>query len=299
MGEIEKRFAGWEILTVAEVGVGTAFMRRISDPNPIALPQSAEEFVERHRKVNFAQADVVVIAALSAIRGRYERWQYLETDAYRSRYQLIAPEIDRPGGVVVEIGGFPNSVVDVLTRSARVYALEPFAPETYLKRIKDLARQKNIEYFVSHCTVAEPTLALGNLPNFALVWLGLDVTAACDEVEEFAASLSGLIRLAGQATVVAIELPDYVPSALVWQLIRDCLAPAVARDITLDLSADPVGEEFSVKDGRAKRRILIFRATHTPGVECNHKIQLCAERLRSIKQRSIPNAITTEEATRS
>lgn len=286
--EIEARHPGWECLRFGELGAGTAFLRRrgerLSDP----LPQSRAEFVDRTRRVLLDPSAVEISVTESAQHARFERWHYLETPAYRLRYSLIADRIDRSGGAVIEIGGFPNSIVDFLHRSARLVAVEPYAPRDYVERIEQTARKRGIDFLLSRGTVEAPLLALEDIPNFALVWLGMDVTAGCDGVEAFRASLAALLGLAHRAEIVAFEYPDHAPSLLVWKLVEECLAPAIERDMILDLSADPVGDEFALKDGRARRRVIIFRATVRPPPADDEQIGRCAERLEAIGQRGKP-----------
>jgi hypothetical protein len=45
----------------------------------------------------------------------------------------------------------------------------------------------------------------------------------------------------------------------VLQCLLACVQPAVIHDITLDLSRDPVADEYFVKDNRAQRHLLVFR----------------------------------------
>ncbi len=289
MEQIQSRHPGWDCLRFSEIGVGTAFMRRHPEHPPDPLPLSAAKFVDRNRRVRLDPLVVETSVTESRERARFERWHYLETSAYRSRYNLIAERIDRPGGVVVEIGGFPNSIIDVLHRSARLLAIEPYAPDAYRRRIEQVAAERGIDVLCSPGTAAALPAVFEDLSNFALVWLGLDLTAACDGIEEFHASLAGLLGLVGRADIVALELPDYAPSILVWKLVEECLSPAIEFDITLDLSADPVGDEFGVKDGRAKRRIIVFRPKAQPSPPSHEKIDRCAERLQLIKQRDQPS----------
>jgi Methyltransferase domain len=287
MADIQARHPGWDCLRFGELGAGTALMRRRAQPAAGARPQASAAFDDRTRRVLLDPAAVAASGAESDYHARFERWHYLETPAYRSRYNLIADRIDTTGGTIVEIGGFPNSIVDFLHRSARLVAIEPYAPDAYVQRVERAARERGIDFLLSPGTVARPLLSVADLPNFALVWLGVDPTCGCDESGEFLAAALDLVH---RAEIVALEFPDHAPSLLVWKLVEECLAPAIERDLALDLSADPVGDEFAVKDGRAKRRILIFRATCPPPAADDERIHRCAERLAAIERRGRPPA---------
>jgi hypothetical protein len=285
MAEIQARHPGWDCLRFGELGAGTAFMRRRAQRAAGAPSQASAAFVDRARRVLLDPSAAAASVVESDHHARFERWHYLDTPAYRSRYNLIADRVDRTGGTVVEIGGFPNSIVDFLHRTGRLLTIEPYAPEAYVQRVERAAQERGIDFLLSPGTVARPLLSVADLPNFALVWLGVDPTCGCDDIEEF---LAGTLDLAHRAEIVALEFPDHAPSLLVWRLVEDCLSPAIERDITLDLSADPVGDEFAVKDGRAKRRVIIFRATLPPPPADDERIRRCAERLEAIDQRSRP-----------
>jgi Methyltransferase domain len=277
--EILARHPGWECLRFGELGAGTALLRRRA--------KAAAVSVDATRRVLLDPGAVETGVAESERRARFERWHYLDTPAYRVRYSLVADFIDRQGGTVVEIGGFPNSVVDFLHRSARLVAIEPYAPDAYVQRVEEAARQRGIDFLLSPGTVARPLLSVADLPNFALVWLGVDPTCGCDDIVDF---LAGALDLAHRAEIAAFEFPDHAPSLLVWRLVEECLAPAIERDLTLDLSADPVGDEFAVEDWRAKRRVVLFRTTVPPPDVDDEKIVRCAERLAAILARGRPSA---------
>ena len=167
-------------------------MRRRPEHPPDPLPLSAAKFVDRNRRVRLDPSVVETSVTESRDRARFERWHYLETSAYRSRYNLIAERIDRPGGVVVEIGGFPNSIIDISPperpapghRTLR--AGRPTCDGSSKSR-----RIAGFDVLFSQGAVAALPAVLEDLSNFALVCLGLDLTAACDNIEEFHASLAG------------------------------------------------------------------------------------------------------------
>jgi hypothetical protein len=239
---------------------------------------------DRERRTRVSPGAIATVTADSANRARYERWHYLATPAYRGRYELIAPEIDRDGGTVIEVGGFPNSVVDVLGRSARVIALEPYAPDEYVVQVMAAAEGKGIEFVLRRGSIAAADVLTEDVTDYALVCLGLDISSACDTIADFEASLFALIRLARNANIVAVEIPEYPPSIATWSFLEACLKPTVVRDLKLDLSVDPVADEYCVKDSRAQRRIIIFRSSSDGNMPTARAVKDCAGRLYSLKE---------------
>jgi hypothetical protein len=219
----------------------------------------------------------------------------LATPAYRSRYEVIAAAIDRDGGTVVEIGGFPNSVVDVFARSARVLALEPYAPDDYVARVNAAARSKSIDYELRSGSVGAAAPFSEDIGDYALVCLGLDISSACDTIADFEASLSALIRLARHASIVAVEIPEYPPSIAIWSFLEACLKPTVVRDLRLDLSADPVADEYCVKDNRARRRVIVFQSSKDEKAPTAEAVRHCAARLYSLKEQLPPVFLPEED----
>jgi hypothetical protein len=100
------------------------------------------------------------------------------------------------------------------------------------------------------------------LAPYVRVGLGLDISGGCDTSGQFRTSLSALVDLIAGARIAAIEAPGYMPSQVGLKCLTDCLELGVLQDITLDLSQDPVADEFFVKDERARRRVLVWRPKH-------------------------------------
>jgi len=288
--QIRRDHGGWEYLGLPEIGAGSAFMRRIYREGSAAR-QSASQRPDRGRRTRLNPTALATAADDSADRARYERWHYLATPAFRSRYEVIAPAIDRDGGTVIEVGGFPNSVVDVLTRSTRVVAFEPYAPSDYVIRVTEEARRRGIDYVLRSGSVAAAEFFAENIADYALVCLGLDISAACDSIQDFEANLAALLRLARRAAIVAAEFPGYPPSIVTWAFLEAGLKPSIVRDVKLDLSADPVADEYFVKDNRAHRRIVVFRSNQHDSGAAPDAVRDCAARLHSLKVNLSPPLI--------
>ena len=97
------------------------------------------------------------------------------------------------------------------------------------------------------------------LENYALVALGLDLSPGCENSEDISAALDALAKLAGHAEIVAVESSKRAPSEVALRSLLECLEYKVVHDISTDFSIVPVADEFFVKDGRSKRRLLVFR----------------------------------------
>lgn len=259
MVEIGRDHPALEWVTFDEIGNGTAILRRRASqlPAPLALSRNAMEDAERPTRLDAALA--ARQAGRSQAKARYERWHYLTTPGYRSRYAIVAPHIDLPGRTIIEIGGYPNSIVRHLKSAERVIAIEPYAPPDYLDEIHAAAKERGIELLVRQGGLGKAELHPSLLQAYALVALGLDVPAGCDSREEFRAALESLVELAAGADIVAVEASAYPPSQVACGCLLACIEPRIVQDISLDLSQDPAADEYFVKDERARRRILVFR----------------------------------------
>jgi hypothetical protein len=259
MTDIAGRYPALEWVTFSEVGNGTAVLRRRAAALPPCLPLSLSAAQEPGRAVRLAEALASRETERSQAKARYERWHYLTTPTYRSRYDLIARSVDLPDHAIVELGGYPNSIVRHLAAARRVITIEPYAPPEYLAEIQAVAAQRGIDLLVKHGILGQIELDADLLGPYVLVALGLDISAGCDSADEFHAALAALVNLAGHAEIAAVETPGYPPSQAVLQCLLACVQPAVMHDITLDLSRDPVADEYFVKDNRALRHLLVFR----------------------------------------
>lgn len=205
-------------------------------------------------------------AERSQAKARYERWHYLTTPAYQARYAIVAPHVDLPGRTVIEIGGYPNSIVRHLSSAKRVVAIEPYAPPEYLAEIAAAAEEGGIELLVRQGTLGRIEFHADPVQPYALVALGLDVSAGCDNREEFRTALGSLVEVAAGAEIVAVEAPGYPPSQVARECLLACIEPRILQDIALDLSQDPAADEYFVKDERAKRRVVVFRPGQVPSL---------------------------------
>lgn len=278
---ILERYNNWDTLQMAEIGAGTAFLRRrpAPDEKKAATPDGQRRIhIETSPAVTQAISD-------SRAKSRFERWHYLSTGAYRTRYMIVADLIDREGGTVVEVGGFPNSAIGYLANSHRLVSFEPYGPADYLQRNSETAARKGITLLSAPRTVAESNVVVEHLGEFSLLWLGMLVSVEVPSRQAYVDELLGLLHLVSRAQVSVIEVPEYVPSALIWKLLQDCLAPKILRDVRLDLSQDPVAQEYFVKDGRARRRILAFSGS---ALAADHlvKVERCADELLALDRKA-------------
>lgn len=255
---IEAEFPQWDVLTFADVGAGTAAVRRRLPGTIPRRVHSRSMFVDKSRRVDLDPVVIKAETVSSQVRARFERWQYLATDAYRLRYRLALAELDRPGTTLVEIGGYPNSIADLVEHAATVHLVEPYAPAAYVDRLQQRSAQKGVGLFLHPVTLENLQIDLDSLGAFHLVALGLDLTSGADSAEALERSIKALIRLMSKARSSALEIPGYKPSLALWTFLESLLAPRRRLDVTLDFTKDPVAEEYFVKDQRALRRLMVI-----------------------------------------
>ncbi|KQQ78106.1 hypothetical protein ASF70_02470 [Rhizobium sp. Leaf321] len=287
MDVIRLRNPEWEYFTLGEVGVGTAFMRRRTTVAPKRLAENRAAFSDTNRQVLFRKPEEVDEAIQASRRkSSFERWHYLSTAAYRIRYLIAADLIDEPGATVIEVGGFPNSVVDFLDKSRRVIAFDPYTPADYIERVSKTAAGKDMAFMFSSRPISQAIEEIDNIGAYNVVWLGLDISADIHSTQVYRAELKGMLQIMGNAKACVIELPQYVPSALTWKLVLDCLHPQILRDVKLDLSEDPVADEFFVRDGRSQRRVIVFNAKRPFSGEVHSGlIDQCASDLMDVRNK--------------
>lgn len=257
LGEIARRFPEFELLSLRDLGAGTGIMRRRLPADTPRRPQTTADFVEAGRKVRPDPSPPANEVAASQARSRFERWAYLKTPGFATRYTLAAALIDGPGRVVVEIGGFPSSIAGHLRHSRRLHLIEPYAPAEYCAEVEAAAQQ--IEVLIHHGDLASVASAAPFARPYALVALGLDLTTGAVDAAALRTGLERFVELCAAAERVAVEVPGHHLSQLTWTHLSTIVAGEVLADITLDLSRDPEADRFHVKDARAQRRLIGFR----------------------------------------
>ncbi len=262
MSEIACEHPGLEWVTFGEVGNGTAVLRRRAEVLAPSLKLSLRGTEDLRRVTSLPPSLISREVERNQNKARYEQWNYLATPAYRFRYDIVAKAIDAPGRTIVEIGGYPNSIVRHLGAAKRVISIEPYAPAEYLAEVQAAAHERGIDLLVLNGTLGSVSLEPSLLENYALVALGLDVSAGCETVEQMSAALDALAKLAGQAQIVAVETSKHAPSEVALRTLLGCIEFKIVHDISTDFSMDPVADTFFVKDGRSKRRLLVIRPQH-------------------------------------
>jgi hypothetical protein len=248
----------WALMAFPEVGAGTALMRRTASTGVARRPQSLAEFVDVERRVDLNMDKLLDAVRDSQHRSRFERWDYLTSTAYRLRYDIVAGQFDDPGATVVEVGGFPNSILGSLRQAARVFAVEPYAPDEFVRGLEQRGRDLGVPFFLRRGSIGDVALRWSDLGRYRLLALGFDLTSGAPDEEGVIRALIAFARAVVGAEKVAIEVPGYAPSALAFEALESLLIGRKELDIVLDLSKDPVAEQFHVKDSRALRRLVIF-----------------------------------------
>ncbi len=267
LATIAAEYPEWEHVGFAEIGAGTGVLRRRQRGPVQRRTQNKEGFVDAGRCVTLQTAPVRDAIVESQERARYERWHYLASPAYQLRYRLAATEIDTSGATIVEIGGFPNSVVGVIAQALRVHAIEPYAPDAYRAKTEADARAKGIDWLYHPVALSALSLRPADLGAYNLLALGFDLTAGEDSVEGLASALHNFARLLAAAKRAVVEIPGYRPSEAAWEAVAAALEPKIVFDVTMDLRRDPVASVYFVRDERALRRMIVIDGTACADVD--------------------------------
>lgn len=258
VAEITRQHPDIEILSFPEIGAGTGVMRRRVPPETPRLSLTAADFVDLRRKTELRPEIVSAATGTSQEKARFERWSYLESPAYRLRYTLAASFIDEADATVVEIGGFPNSIVGVLNAAKTVHLVEPYMPGAFAAEVEALAANRAIDVFIHRGSLSDVALAPTALGPYNLVFLGLDLSSGAQTDAQWAEDFETLLGFVLHASRAVLEVPGYALSMLTFEHLIRILQPKVIGDLTLDLSRDPVADSFHVKDGRAMRRLVVI-----------------------------------------
>jgi hypothetical protein len=257
--DIMARRPDLELLNFPEVGAGTAVLRHRVARTIARRPQSGKKLADPNRKISLEQGRVRAQSALSQAKAVFERWHYLESDAFRARYRLALDWVDQAGVQVVEVGGFPNSIVPLLSHSKTAHVVEPYAPQSFRSGLASAATARGITLALHEGGLGE----VGFEPQksgapYNLVILGLDIASAAEDAPRLRRAFFSLLEYIAAAGRVAIEVPNFPMSILCFNALIDILQPVMDMDITLDLRRDPAAIDYHVIDDRALRRLVFF-----------------------------------------
>lgn len=249
----------WSAIEFREIGAGTLVLRRRGEAEIPRRLQTRTGFTDSSRRVDMDISQLTDEMHSSQLKSRFERWGYLTTEAYRLRYDIVARQFDDPDATIVEIGGFPNTILASLRQASRVYAIEPYAPADFVQVLQERAQACNVPLFLLPGSLGDIQLHWDDLGRYRLVALGLDLTSGAPTEASVVAALLALGRAIAGAEIVAIEVPGHAPSQATFDAIETLLVGRRELDVTLDLSKDPAADAFYVKDSRAMRRLVVFR----------------------------------------
>lgn len=289
-----------EVIRFPELGAGSALLRH-------RLPETVERYslnkaamADQGRKVSLSTDSIERTVSQSRDKFAFERWHYLESDTFRARYRLAADWVDQPNANVIEVGGFPNSIVSTLRQTRNVINIEPYAPAEFISTMKSIADDREIDLSIHKVGLGEITPEAFCPAKYNLVILGLDISSAATNATILRETLQNLFKLIDGAGRSVIEVPKYKPSLLTFEALQDVLAPEFAFDVTLDLSNDPTAIDFHVIDSRAVRRIVMFEQTRpldlddsAIGARLNRLVDELQEYVETVQDKPVTHPVYT------
>jgi len=163
----------------------------------------------------------------------------------RERLRVAASWLDRAGAGIVEIRGYPRSILEEVREAEGLVAIHPGAPAHHVRRLRDLAASGSRRFHLvgkGFASLDFPPSALG---RYTLLALRLEALAGCAGRDELRRALASLARLvaAAEASLVEISLRD------VGQLTRAFLDGVLPVESTVDVTdrlpaPEPAGGRF-------------------------------------------------------
>ncbi len=259
ISEFMANHPGWERLSFGEIGTGCTFLRR-------ELPAEFGASSPR-RSIPSQMLPPEIYDTPPAmdedpeLKAQFERWPYLQSPGFRLRYTIAADFVDAPGVPVVEVGGYPNSIISHLKAADRVYAIEPYLSKAHENWVREQAEGRGARVTFFSGTVGTCALDPSVLGKFNLVVLGFDLSEGVSNETMAAEDLRAMAQLLFHASTTVLEYPGYEPSQIAWDCLVRTMRPKVVHEFVLDLSSDPSAREYLVTDSRAVRRVVVIKGT--------------------------------------
>jgi hypothetical protein len=175
LNAIQEKNPEIEFVIFPNAGAGIALAQwgglRIYKENRVQQPSLISFFKNNKNTQTLFMEDVYYIPE-SGGRNRSEaHWGYLKHPDFLKRYELAQNFLENSESIV-EIGGFPNSMVYFLSPlNKKIFAIEPFGANEWAKNMVIESIKKNIEL-----TIYPSVHDLYNLnlkDNYSVVWLGM------------------------------------------------------------------------------------------------------------------------------
>ena len=184
-----------------------------------------------------------------------------KTDRARAFAKLVDADRTR----IVEVRGYPDTMVGALEEASEALLIENRAPIGWTKRRRREARDDGRTLRVQGQTLATVNTDALFGESFRLVAPNLEVYAGCNSQSKLAAALTNLARLVGHADSAVIETHGDEPGRLTARFLEAVLTNAQIHDRTEVVPAAPdIGRQPAGRPNCERRVIEIQSARLVP-----------------------------------
>lgn len=155
-------------------------------------------------------------------------WSYLATPPFQKRYE-IASTFLRDTDNILEIGGFPNSIIYYVADNTKtISSVEPFGNNEFIKNISYEAMKRKIDLTIYPTLI--DTVSFNENNNYAIIWLGMNLSYYNQD------EMRRALTLLANSKKAVIETFNYAPSLKLMQFIKKTLNPKIIQqqEMTID-----------------------------------------------------------------
>ncbi len=169
-----------------------------------------------------------------------EFYHYLKTEKFKEIYKIIVDFIDSKDNSVVEVGGYPNSILYYLNNSKNIEVIEKYATQEWITKLSLEGMDREVNLNISPSL---EDIKPNNLKNYNLVLLDFQLEYSKDQEREVIfKEVQKLFELISKANLIGLEFSDHPRSVEQLNFIKYVFQPSIVKHIRLNMN-DPSTNE--------------------------------------------------------
>lgn len=162
----------------------------------------------------------------------YDRiFYYLKEPRFLRRYELAAEYID-DGSPILEIGGFPNSIINYTKQNKATYLVEKYGTNQWAKTtyLEGLKKHIDLRIYPTPDDFLNDDIKIYNLIQLGL-HLEYDMEMSVDQIRQ---DVKNLFKTYIRSRKSVIEVSDFFSSLNQFRVIQSLLHPKIVKTVQLD-----------------------------------------------------------------
>lgn len=229
--EIQKREPSMQFITFPNAGAGITMAQlgglNIKKTKNDSARESKLSYFKKNNSHIANMEDVFFVPESGSASKTSSHWSYLLDKNFQRRYE-IASEFLSDSSEIVELGGFPNSMVYFVPNTVKkISVIEPFGTNDFIKNIYYEGLNRNIDL-----SIYPSSSDFKKTSAYDLVWLGMNISHYNED------DIRSILRIFANSKKIVIERSNYEYSIKQQELIFDLIRPHIVKTEVLNINCD-------------------------------------------------------------